>query len=226
MKPIVVAGLCLVLAAGSALAQGKRSQTDVPDYSDAPACEAVPDAGESVVCRCETGPTSGSVWGSGPYTADSSICTAARHSGVIGADGGALQLVGAAGEESYEGTEANGVTTSSWGSYGQSFDVRMVSATSASGASSEVCDVIPGDVDFHTCECTDDIGGSVWGSGPYTADSNICTAARHAGYIEAGGGEVVVLRVQGLEEYTGTDFNSETTSSWGSYDSSVIFNWN
>lgn len=60
---------------------------------------------------------SGSVWGSGPYTADSCICRAARHAGVIGEKGGAFKVKKEAGRDSYEGTTENGITTASYGSY-------------------------------------------------------------------------------------------------------------
>lgn len=60
--------------------------------------------------------------GSGPYTADSSICTAGVHAGLITiADGGTVVIEVAAGQESYEASDANGVSTSSYGSYGSSF---------------------------------------------------------------------------------------------------------
>jgi hypothetical protein len=43
--------------------------------------------------------------------------------------------------------------------------------------------------------------GEVWGSGPYASDSDICTAARHAGVITTGGGNVRVLRAPGQDSY-------------------------
>eukprot|EP00762_Andalucia_godoyi_P003559 ANDGO_04251.mRNA.1 Cochlin OS=Gallus gallus GN=COCH PE=2 SV=1 len=66
---------------------------------------------------------SGSVWGSGPYTSDSCSCRAARHAGVIGDNGGVYKVSTAPGQASYESTTANGVTTSSYGSYDSSISV-------------------------------------------------------------------------------------------------------
>lgn len=226
MNAIVPLVLCLALTPGLAAAQAKGSnQPQQTDYSNAPACAAVPGDDAPLICNCPGGGTNGSVWGSGPYTADSDICTAARHAGAIGAEGGPLQLTRQLGQDSYSGTSQNGVSTGDWGSYGQSFAVASVMQASAAPIL-PACGQLPGDADTLTCSCTANISGSVWGSGPYTADSNICSAARHAGYIEAEGGEVIVLRVPGLAAYTGSDFNGETTGDWGSYDASIIFNWN
>lgn len=74
------------------------------------------------VCRCLTIP-SGSIWGSGPYTSDSSICRAALHAGVISGSGGVVRVMAAPGQKEYRGSTANGVTTSGWGSYPRSFTV-------------------------------------------------------------------------------------------------------
>ncbi len=65
---------------------------------------------------------------------------------------------------------------------------------------------------------------SVWGSGTYTDDSSICTAAVHAGLITiAAGGTVVIQIAPGLEQYTGTEANGITTSSYGAWSGSYVF---
>jgi hypothetical protein len=62
------------------------------------------------------------VWGTGTYTNDSSICTAAVHAGLITLDeGGAVTIEIRPGEESYEATERNGIPSLSYGSWGGSF---------------------------------------------------------------------------------------------------------
>jgi hypothetical protein len=64
----------------------------------------------------------GSLWGDGIYTDDSSICTAAVHAGLITLDrGGAVTFVLTPGQEAYEGTEANGITSLQYGSWMGSF---------------------------------------------------------------------------------------------------------
>ena len=57
----------------------------------------------------------GSVWGSGPYTADSVIGKAAVHSGLIAIGQRAIIRVQSLGNQSnYIGTTAHGITTNSY----------------------------------------------------------------------------------------------------------------
>jgi len=183
-----------------------------------------------MTCSCPAGATSsGSVWGSGPYTGDSAICRAAVHAGVISAAGGVVDLVQAPGQDSYEASVANGVTTSGWGSYGESFDFAGITRTPVTATSDlPACTTMPTGVDLYDCYCEPDgVNKSIWGNDPYTSDSDICTAARHVGYIDAAdGGDVYVLRLQGLASYYGDENNGITSGAWDSYGSSIIFDWN
>lgn len=223
---------------------------------DLPVCDGLPEAGGELACRCEAGPHGGSVWGSGPYTGDSAICVSALHAGAIGPEGGAIRLLHRPGQDRYEGSDANGVSTRDWGSYGNSFDVAPYSGarkeevadatpppppetdeTAAETASGDdrmpdgglpICTVLPEGIDDYACICgRSPARGEVWGVGPYTSDSDLCTAARHAGAIRAFGGELRVLRVQGLDNYAAGAANGIRTSGWdGAYDSSIIFDRN
>lgn len=210
---------------------GQPGETATPDpiVIDAPACSGLPTGDAALVCSCAGDAVAGSVWGSNPYTGDSNICTAARHSGVIDTAGGVLQLVNRPGQAEYKGSTANGITTSDWGSYGNSFEV--LAATAAVTLSDPVSPACPGslgpDQDALDCSCIAGLPDrSVWGSDPYTADSDICTAARHAGYVDDGGGNIRVMRIKGLDNYTGSESNGVSTSDWSSFDTSIIFNWN
>jgi hypothetical protein len=64
------------------------------------------------------------VWGTNPYTGDSSACVAARHAGVISKGGGAFTVQTDSGRDTYEGTEANGVTSLSFYKYPSSITVK------------------------------------------------------------------------------------------------------
>ena len=78
----------------------------------------------TAICPKDCG-LSYSVWGTGDYTTDSSICAAAVHAGVLQAkEGGKVKVSIAAGKQSYQGTQANGVTSRNWGSYDSSFTVK------------------------------------------------------------------------------------------------------
>jgi hypothetical protein len=70
--------------------------------------------------ECPANCTRGSLWGTTIYTDDSAICTGAIHAGLIPASGGQLAVVIAEGQDSYEGTTANGITSSNWGSWTRS----------------------------------------------------------------------------------------------------------
>lgn len=74
-------------------------------------------------CSCNVGVAAqGGVWGSGPYTADSSICAAAQHAGVIGPDGGTVTVLRIPGVPNYSASQANGISSSAW----ENFDSSLV----------------------------------------------------------------------------------------------------
>lgn len=78
--------------------------------------------GATADVACSPGGEFGSVWGTKTYTADSSICTAAVHAGLISqAKGGRVRIELTKGAESYEGSTANGVTSTSYGAFDPAF---------------------------------------------------------------------------------------------------------
>ncbi len=67
-------------------------------------------------------------------------------------------------------------------------------------------------------EVTGVIGGSVWGSNPYTTDSTFGAAAVHAGVLKEGETGVVKIKVRAdLGGYVGSTQNGVTTGPWGAY---------
>lgn len=61
-------------------------------------------------------------------------------------------------------------------------------------------------------------GGSVWGSSPYTTDSDMGKAARHAGLLAIGQtGSITLTEVGSLPSFASTTANGVTTSSYGSW---------
>lgn len=78
--------------------------------------------GEFCYCRgSEKGCTggSGSIWGSNPYTYDSPMCQCAIHAGLISREAGGFFKLEALSDnpEKYEGTTANDITSTEYGSY-------------------------------------------------------------------------------------------------------------
>src|SRR5437588_1896847 len=78
--------------------------------------------GQTFTLACSPGGTAHSVWGSDVYTADSSVCTAAVHSGLITfQQGGTVTIELRPGRSIYGASERNGVTTSDFGAWQSSF---------------------------------------------------------------------------------------------------------
>ncbi|MFZ2030091.1 MAG: LCCL domain-containing protein [Vitreimonas sp.] len=79
----------------------------------------------ALVCMCPQNIAMTTVWGEpSSYTDDSDICTAAVHAGIItAAAGGTVTVTPRAGQDSYQGSTANGVTTLPYGSWTGSYTV-------------------------------------------------------------------------------------------------------
>ncbi|MBP0463778.1 hypothetical protein J5Y09_07640 [Roseomonas sp. PWR1] len=97
-----------------------------PAAAALPACPAdFEGRTEDLACRCSAAQiATGTVYGTGIFTADSAICRAARQSGVIGPEGGPVSIVALAGQDEYFPSTANGITTLRFGPYGASFSFR------------------------------------------------------------------------------------------------------
>jgi len=78
--------------------------------------------GQRIAFLCPPDGEMGSVWGTELYTDDSSVCSAAVHAGIINPiEGGRVVIEIAPGLNSYEGSEANGVTAQDYGPWDGSF---------------------------------------------------------------------------------------------------------
>ena len=88
--------------------------------------------GQTVLFACPRGGAASSVWGSGPYTDDSSVCTAAVHAGLITLQqGGWVVIEIGGGQAGFMSTERHGITTSDYESWPGSY--RFPNAPSESG---------------------------------------------------------------------------------------------
>jgi hypothetical protein len=77
--------------------------------------------GSSFIGKCPANCTSGSVWGTDTYTADSSVCAAAVHAGLLKIEGGTVLVSMKPGLKEYKGSEKNGIKSGPWGSFEKSF---------------------------------------------------------------------------------------------------------
>lgn len=189
--------------------------------------------GETMTLACAPGGTAYSVWGSDFYTSDSSICTAAVHSGLITfQQGGTVTVELRPGRPIYGASERNGVTTSDFGSYPHSF---VFKAPNMETVLREVEDATPVMWNSSAVIVSFEVGktykfkcpagrkeSSVWGTDIYTLDSSICNAAVHAGKLTENGGPVTIELRPGEDSYKGTTRNGVTTNDFGQYGRSFV----
>lgn len=190
--------------------------------------------GETLTLVCSPGGTMHSIWGSDIYTADSSICTAAVHGGLITLQqGGTVTLEVRPGKTIYGCSERNGVTSSAFGSYGQSFVFKTPNIEALVREVEEQTPVLwntsAGMVPFEvgkTYKFKCPAGGkesSVWGTDIYTSDSSICNAAVHAGkFTSESGGSVTIELRPGESSYTGSTRNGIKSNDYAKYGQSFV----
>ena len=194
-------------------------------WTSAMAHRATP--GRALALYCPPRGQLGNLWGSGPYTDDSSICTAAVHAGRITRRAGGTVLIRVVpGLSAYPGSRRHGVTSRAYGPWTGSFEViwgragwrparratgphRLTWRTSAVAWRGK-----RGRLTFH-CPAGGRPGG-LWGTIRYTDDSSICTAGVHAGVIRlARGGRVTIRILPGAKRYLGNSQNGITSRAYG-----------
>jgi hypothetical protein len=191
--------------------------------------------GASWLMKCPAGCTPKNVWGTDVYTDDSTLCTAAIHAGAItAAEGGTVLVTWAPSQPTYVASSRNGITTSDYGKWERSFYVQKVGADGK--PTSEAPALIKEPNTAHlSCAMNAEVlvgpagtkwnvdcpsgctASNVWGSGPYTSDSGVCWAARHAGVIDNAGGAFVVTIDGPKDELKGSEKNGVKTSDYGHY---------
>ncbi len=184
----------------------------------------------TLICYCAPGTLTAQVWGTGIYTYDSSLCNAARHAGAISSAGGMIQVQGAPGRSTYQGTASNGITSGSYGPYAWSF-LFPGNAPGSAGTTSASATSCPrtmaehrGTDDIVTCHCEPGVvPGVVWGTDVYTDDSHLCAAALHAGVVGTAGGTIRAAASPGRTAYTGSSRHGVTSASYHQWHGSFYF---
>lgn len=182
---------------------------------------------------CPAGGHAGTVWGAGPYTADSSVCTAAVHAGLITFEkGGSVTVRRAAPQPVYGASIANGVTTSTYGAYANSFLFQLADGVLAPAAPARGTPLLwssavgmartPGARFAFWCPPAG-TPGTIWGTDVYTLDSAPCTAGAHTGTIplERGGTLTVEVRA-GAPAYTGSLRHGVQSTGYGKQDFAFV----
>ncbi len=214
---------CLLMTPSILFGQDRSSWNAIADYWRER-------NGERMTFSCPSSGSARSVWGTGIYTDDSSVCTAAVHDGVITlASGGTVTIEIRPGRSSYDGSSRNAVTSSDWGSWSGSFIIVGGEAGRGGGVenitwSGNAIRLRDRNGERFTFRCPR--GGparAVWGSGTYSDDSSICTAAVHYGVIGFASGGTVTIEIRaGRSSYRGSTRNGVTTGDWGSWSGSFV----
>lgn len=166
-----------------------------------------------------TGSLSGPVWGSIVYTSDSNLSAAAVHAGLL-AEGetGRVKVTMLPGRQDYEGSNRHGVTSLKYGRWHQSYWLEAAKPPPSPTSSVNLSQYRGQHGKVLELTLTGAASGSVWGNEVYTDDSDLGTAAVHAGVLEVGQtAKVKVTIVPGRSRYRGTEQNgvrSRGYSAW------------
>ena len=183
--------------------------------------------GQQLSLNCLPNGTLHPVWGTGVYTGNSSVCSAAVHAGIIRpVTGGQVNVEIAPGQTAYTGAMRNGVSSLDWESSDTSFVFignRPLNYIADWSDTAESYRGQNGQRILISCAPNGSLN-SVWGTMTYTDDSSICSAAVHAGLITTAQGGNVMIEIAGGEiAYEGTTQNGVTSSEWGRWEGSFFF---
>lgn len=218
-----------------------------PRTSQSPAAGATPitwsfnlkdltdsDIGSVRTYFCPANGGTDTIYGSDTYTADSPICVAAVHAGLITFQfGGNVTVKVKNGLDYYIAGIRNGVTSNLYNAWGLSYSF-INPATNAEYASSAPV-ILPWNTSLSlygsrtglslTVLCpANGTPGTIWGTDVYTHDSSVCTAAVHAGKTtKLKGGAVTVVMSTGRTSYAGSTRRGITSSSYGNWPASILF---
>ncbi|MEM7276568.1 MAG: LCCL domain-containing protein [Pseudomonadota bacterium] len=165
--------------------------------------------------------------GTGVYPANSPICVAAQHDGVIGVDGGTITLQLNPGLSEYHGSVSNNVESTDFP--GTKLSIMFLSDSTRSELDKIQADWIPrlkwkskfsqtglanirltGQRFAYDCPRAPEnlAGRRVYGTDSYPLNSYVCMAAVHAGQITTAGGQVLVQMDPALEsKFAGSSRN-------------------
>jgi outer membrane protein OmpA-like peptidoglycan-associated protein len=184
-------------------------------------------SGAPYACTCDAAAPEGTVWGSGPYTSDSNVCTAARHAGIP--PDGTMRITPMGAQPRFAGTTRNGITTNAYEAYPRSFAIAPVTLTGPVACPPALAGANDTTQAGLNLRCTCDAAAtalapdSVWGTDIYSSDSSLCRAAVHAGAIPASGGEILVAVQPGQAAFTGTRRNGVESRAYGAWPAAMSF---
>jgi hypothetical protein len=232
----------LMIAAGKAIGQGDAGSSGVAAATAsasgqaAPTVGPTPDAwlvnavdhrganGERFSYACPPNGSGSHITGTGTYTDDSSVCSAGVHAGVITFEaGGTVVIEISPGRNGYLGSMQNRIASFHSSERAPGSFVVVGAPTPAWGLTAVEHRGAIGQQFTYECPPRGD-AYPIWGTGTYTDDSSICTAAVHRGIISLTYGGTVTIEIRpGRARYQRTRQNGITSSRWGPWDGSFGF---
>ncbi len=174
------------------------------------------------------GSNSGSIYGTDIYTDDSDLSTAAVHAGLLKVgEKGVVKVTILPGQASHASSARHGITSSAWSQYPGSYKVEPIPGGSRAATVTSKVLSDPGSLwsyekhigksfEFQVTGSTS--GGSIWGTGVYTGDSQLSVASVHAGVLRSGeSGVVKVTILAGDSRYLGSSRNGVSSYDYGTY---------
>lgn len=171
--------------------------------------------------------TGGYVYGTNIYTIDTHLGMAAVHSGAVkNGETGIVKVTLLGPQKSFTKSTKNGITSYNYGQYGSSYKVEPVSLEPT--VTKEVLED-PGTLHAFRgkvgktlkFEITGSSKGTIYGTDIYTDDSDLATAAVHAGILKEGEkGVVLVTILEGKNRYKSSLQNGITSKQWDGWVSS------
>jgi hypothetical protein len=185
-----------------------------------------------VTYKCPAGGTVVAPYGTGTYTDDSRVCSAAVHAGLITpVKGGTVKIKIVPGKPNYLGSTKNGITSSSYGAWAGAFVFYVppkptgpvLDGGTGWKATANAWAAKVGSRYRYSCPPNGKLA-PVKGTKTYTVDSSVCSAAVHAGEISVTqGGNVIILIQAGKSSYAGTFKNGVTSQASGPAKASFVF---
>lgn len=181
------------------------------------------------------------VYGSGLYTSDSSICGAAAHVGAVSLTGGEVTLQIMPGATAYDGSERNELTSLSRPETERAIAFVTERSTDLSNVRQEYIPRLDWDTKFtRTGLANRDLVGQsftfacpaapsdmrprrVVGTDRYAFDSMICRAAVHAGHLDLDGGSITLRMESGSKDLIGSKRHGIETKDGGSVVRTIVF---
>lgn len=182
-----------------------------------------------------TGNLDGNVWGSDIYSDDSYISTAAVHAGVVkNGETKTVKITILPGQNSYVGTLNNGVESEDYDEWDGSFKFNETPPLTSQNSTNNLKIYDANDIDLSQyrglsgtvldIKVTGSLDGAVWGSEVYSDDSDISTAAVHAGVVKVGETKTLKITIlPGQNSYVGTSRNGIESESYDEWDGSFKF---